>query len=82
MLVRRVEPVYPLAANEAHVRGTVTLRVVIAKDGAPRMISVVSGDPLLIDAAVDAVRQWRYKQTRLNNIPIEVESIATLQFSP
>jgi hypothetical protein len=42
---------------------------------------VVSGDPLLIDAAVGAVWQWRYRQSRINNIPIEVESIATVKFS-
>jgi TonB family protein len=80
-LLQRVEPVYPLAAKAADVQGTVVLRVIIAKDGAPRSISVVSGDPLLIDAAVDAVWQWRYRQSQLNNIPIEVESIATVKFS-
>jgi TonB family protein len=80
VLVKRVEPVYPPAAKEAHVEGTVTLKVVIAKDGAPRTISVISGDPLLLDAAVDAVRQWRYKQTRLNNIPIEVDSTIEVKF--
>jgi TonB family protein len=81
VLVQRVEPVYPSAAKETHVEGTVTLRVVIAKDGAPRTISVISGDPLLIDAAVDAVRQWRYTQTRLNNIPVERDTVITVKFS-
>lgn len=80
-LVQRVDPVYPLAAKQAEVQGTVTLRVVIGKDGAPRMISVVNGDPLLIDAAVDAVWQWRYKKSQLNNVLVEVESIATVNFS-
>ncbi|HXX18986.1 MAG TPA: energy transducer TonB [Candidatus Acidoferrum sp.] len=80
-VVHRVEPVYPVAAERAHVQGTVTLRVVIAKDGSPRLISLVSGDSLLVDAAVDAVQQWKYQQSRLNNIPIEVESITTVNFS-
>jgi len=80
-LVHQVEPVYPAVAKETRVQGSVTLHVVIAKDGSPRMISLVSGDPLLVDAAVDAVQQWRYQQSRLNNVPIEVDVTTTVNFS-
>ncbi|MBI3472040.1 MAG: TonB family protein, partial [Candidatus Solibacter usitatus] len=60
-LIRKVAPVYPPAAVQKGVSGTVRLRVVIAKDGAVRDLKVVSGNPLLIGAASDAVRKWLYR---------------------
>ena len=81
VLTHRVQPVYPAAAKQAHVQGPVTLHVIIAKDGSIRSVSAVSGALLLVDAAVDAVLQWRYEQTRLNNVPIEVDSTVTVTFA-
>ncbi len=71
-LIRRVVPVYPPIARQAHVSGTVRLTGIIAKDGAIRQLQVISGNPLLVRAAVDAVRQWLYKPTLLNGEAVEV----------
>ena len=71
-LIRRVIPPYPPLARQARVSGTVRLIGVIAKDGTIRQLQVVSGHPLLVGAAVDAVRQWVYRPTLLNGEPVEV----------
>jgi periplasmic protein TonB len=80
MLVRRVEPIYPTWARQAHVSGTVELRAIIAKDGSVINLEVISGHPMLVRAAVDAVRQWRYRPTLLNNQPVEVQTFVTVKF--
>jgi protein TonB len=71
-LMRRVIPAYPALARQARVSGTVQLLGVIAKDGTVQKLQVLSGHPLLIDAAVSAVRQWVYRPTLLNGEPVEV----------
>lgn len=71
-LVKRVMPVYPPLARQARISGTVRLEGVIARDGHIVNLQVHSGHPLLIATAVDAVRQWVYKPTLLNNEPVEV----------
>src|SRR5208282_6025140 len=58
-LINRVNPEYPKKARKQHVEGTVRLHAIIAKDGSIKNLMVVSGDPLLVDAALNAVRQWR-----------------------
>jgi protein TonB len=80
MLVRRVEPLYPILARQAHVSGTVELRAIIAKDGSVINLEVISGPPLLVRSAVDAVHQWRYHPTLLNNQPVEVQTFVTVKF--
>jgi protein TonB len=80
MLVRRVEPVYPTWARQAHVSGTVELRAIIAKDGNVINLEVISGHPMLVRAAVDAVRQWHYRPTLLNNQSVEVQTFVTVRF--
>ncbi len=80
MLVRRVEPVYPTWARQVHVSGTVELRAIIAKDGSVINLEVISGHPMLVRAAVDAVRQWHYRPTLLNNQPVEVQTFVTVKF--
>ena len=65
-LIRRVEPVYPPLARQARISGSVRLRAIISADGAVEQLSVLSGHPLLIRAAVDAVSQWRYRPTLLS----------------
>ncbi len=70
--VRRVEPVFPPLAIRMRVSGTVHLEGVIGTDGRIRELRVISGHPLLVQAAVDAVRQWLYRPTTLNGDAVEV----------
>jgi len=80
MLINRVEPRYPAIAQVARVSGAVVLSAVIAADGSVQSLRVVSGNPLLISAAYDAVRQWRYRPTLLNGQPVEVQTLITVNF--
>lgn len=80
LLVHRVQPEYPETARMIHLSGTVQLRAVIGTDGAVRDIQVLSGNILLVHAAVAAVQQWRYQPTRLSGEPVEVETLITVQF--
>jgi len=80
-LVSSVDPTYPPLAKAARIEGNVLLQVVISKEGAVTDIKVVSGHPLLNDAAMDAVRQWRYKPVLLNGQPISVITTVTLKFA-
>jgi protein TonB len=73
--------VYPLQAQQAHVEGTVVLSAVIGKDGSVQSAKVVSGPPLLTQAAVDAVKRWRYKPYSLNGEPVEVETEIKVKFA-
>ena len=79
-LVRRVDPVYPDLARRAHIGGTVVLNAVIRPDGKVGAVQVVSGNPLLARAAVDAVRQWRYDPFRLNGTAVQAEANVRLNF--
>jgi TonB family protein len=80
-LVHKVSPEYPKKARKEHVEGTVRLHAIIGKDGAPRELIVISGDPLLTDAALKAVRKWRYEPTILNGQPIEVDTKIDVTFA-
>ena len=71
-IIRKVTPLYPPLAKAARVSGTVRLMGIIAKDGSIQQLRVLSGPPLLIKAAVDAVQQWLYSPTVLNGRPVEV----------
>jgi protein TonB len=73
-LIRKIVPVYPRTAIIARISGTVRLQGIIGKDGSIQQLQVLSGPPLLINAALDAVRQWRYQPTLLNGEPVEVIS--------
>jgi TonB family protein len=79
-IVNRVQPVYPEAARQTRVGGTVRLHVVVAKDGSVLQLVIVSGDPLLQLAAVDAVKQWKYQPTLLNGQPVEVDTLVDVIF--
>ncbi len=70
--VRRVDPVFPPLAIRMRVAGTVRLEGVIGTDGRIRELRVISGHPLLVQSAVDAVRQWLYRPTTLNGDAVEV----------
>jgi protein TonB len=71
-LVRKVMPVYPALARAARISGVVRLVGIVGTDGNIRKLDVVSGHPLLVDAAIGAVRQWGYRPTMLNGVPVEV----------
>ena len=71
-LIHKVIPVYPRLAIAARISGTVRLMGTVGKDGTIQQVQVVGGPPLLVEAALDAVRQWVYRPTLLNNKPVEV----------
>ncbi len=79
-LISRVEPPYPPLARETRVQGEVRLHAIISRDGSITSLDVISGHPLLVRAALDAVRQWRYRPTMLNGEPVEVETFITVVF--
>jgi periplasmic protein TonB len=81
MLIQKTPPVYPSIAKAARVAGTVELRATIAKNGTIKDVQVVNGPAMLRQAAVDAVRKWRYKPYKLNNDPVEVDTTIKLVFS-
>jgi periplasmic protein TonB len=80
-LVNKVTPQYPPIAKTAHVSGTVVLHAIIAKDGSIQELQYMSGPPLLMKSAMDAVREWRYKPTMLNGDPVEVDTTISVVFS-
>ncbi len=80
-LVRKVLPTYPPMARSARIQGTVVLQAMISKLGTIENLQLLSGHPLLAPAAIDAVRQWRYRPYILNNEPVEVETQITVNFS-
>jgi periplasmic protein TonB len=80
-LVNKVTPQYPPIAKTAHVSGTVILHAIIAKDGSIQELQYMSGPPLLMKSAMDAVREWRYKPTMLNGDPVEVDTTISVVFS-
>jgi periplasmic protein TonB len=81
-LLQQVRPVYPGALQAAGIEGTVLLEAVISKDGAPASLTPrnTSVDPAFISAAMDAVRQWRYRPALLNGEPIEVLTTIQVDF--
>ena len=80
-MVRQIQPIYPQIAKTAHVQGTVILHAVIAKDGSVQELNYVSGPPLLMKSAMDAVREWKYQPTLLNGEPVEVDTTISVIFT-
>jgi TonB family protein len=80
-LRRRVQPVYPAAARAANIQGTVVLEVTIGRDGGVRQTRQVSGHPMLLQAALDAVRRWQYEPATLNGQPVESTARVTIHFT-
>jgi protein TonB len=79
--IRDVKPSYPALARQARIQGTVLLQAVISKDGSIEGLKVLSGHPMLVPAAIDAVKQWRYKPYILNGEPVEVDTQVTVNFT-
>ena len=80
-LIRKVQPTYPALARSARIQGTVVLQAIISKQGTIENLTVVTGHPMLAPAAIEAVRQWRYRPYILNSEPVEVETQITVNFS-
>jgi periplasmic protein TonB len=79
-VLKLVPPVYPKLARNARVRGTVVLEAIVTAEGKVAEIKVVSGHPLLVEAAIDCVKKWEYEPTRLNGVPISVILTAKVHF--
>lgn len=80
-LIRKVVPTYPPLARSARIQGTVVLQAVISKSGAIENLRLLNGHPMLAPAAIEAVRQWRYRPYILNGEPVEVETQITVNFA-
>ena len=81
LLIRKVQPNYPPLARQARIQGTVLLQAEISKDGTIENLRLISGHPMLAPAAIEAVKQWRYKPYILNGEPVEVETQITVNFT-
>jgi protein TonB len=81
MLLQKTTPIYPPIAKAARVSGTVVLQATISKTGAIENLRVVSGPAMLQQAALDAVKSWRYRPYLLNNEPVEVETTVNVIFT-
>ena len=80
LLIHRVDPVLP-PDPDVRLQGTVVLRAIISKAGGIESLQTVSGHPMLVPAALDAVRQWRYRRYEVNGIPVRVETLIRMRFS-
>jgi periplasmic protein TonB len=81
LLIRKVNPNYPPLARQARIQGQVVLHAVISKDGSIENLTLVSGHPMLAPAAIDAVKQWKYKPYLLNGEPVEVDTEVQVNFT-
>jgi TonB family protein len=81
LVVTKVAPIYPAEAKQAHVQGTVTLRVEISKAGDVEYVKLISGHPMLAPAAIEAVKHWKYKPYLLNGEAVKVETTVTVNFT-
>jgi protein TonB len=80
MLLKKVEPVYPLQAKDAHIQGTVILHAIIDKQGNISSLTLVTGSQELISSATDAVRQWKYRPYLLKGEPIELDTTIEVRY--
>ncbi len=78
MLIRRVEPTYPILAKQTRREGRVELRARIATDGSIQSLQVMGGDPMFYQSALEAVGQWRYRATILNGQAVEIDTYITV----
>ncbi|HEY3441543.1 MAG TPA: energy transducer TonB [Paludibaculum sp.] len=81
LVISRKIPEYPALARSMRVEGKVVFQAVIGTAGTIQQLQLVSGHPLLVQAAMDAVRQWRYRPTMLNGDPIEVDTVISVSFT-
>jgi protein TonB len=81
LVMRRVYPHYPPEARKGHIQGAVVMHAIISKTGDIEMLELVSGDPVLCPAAIDAVKQWKYKPYLLNGKAVEVATQIQVNFT-
>jgi len=81
LLIRKVNPNYPPLARQARIQGQVLLQAEISKDGSIQNLRLISGHPMLAPAAIEAVKQWKYKPYLLNGEPVEVETTVQVNFT-
>jgi protein TonB len=81
LVIHRVNPTYPQLARQARIQGPVVLQAEISKDGTIQNLRLISGHPMLAPAAIEAIKQWRYKPYILNGEPVEVETTITFNFT-
>jgi protein TonB len=80
LIVKKIQPVYPEQARQMRLQGTVELLANISHSGSISSVKQLSGDQVLGRAAIEAVRQWKYKPYYLNGEPVEVETQITVNF--
>ena len=81
LLLERMNPSYPEIARRLHIGGTIALGATISKSGRIEDLRVLSGHPLLREAAIEAVKNWRYRPYLLNGQPVEVETTIEIHFT-
>ena len=81
LLIKKVQPVYPAIARQIHRQGSVQLLATIDKAGNTAKVQLLTGDQMLARAAVDAVKQWKYRPYLLNGSPVEIETQITVVFN-
>src|SRR5262249_1076425 len=81
LLAHRVEPVFPALARQTRKSGKVELHAIIATDGTIQSLEVMSGDPMFVSSPIEAVRHCRSKPTRLNGLPVEVDTFITVIYT-
>ena len=81
LLIKRVQPNYPPLARQARIQGTVILQAEISKEGTIQNLQLISGHPMLAPAAIEAVKQWRYKPYLLNGEPVAVDTQVVVNFT-
>jgi protein TonB len=80
LIIKKIQPKYPKDARNQRIQGPVLLQAVISETGDVKDIRLVSGHPLLAPAAIDAVKQWKYRPYQLNGKPVEIVTMITLNF--
>jgi protein TonB len=80
LLVKQIQPAYPVIALQRRTEGVVELLATISKDGDISTVKILSGDAQLSHAAVEAVKQWKYKPYLLNGEPVEIQTQITVKF--
>jgi len=79
--IHRVDPIYPETARTQHIEGPVVLNAHVLGDGSVGEIEIVAGDPLLAEAATQAVKQWKYQPYSVNGQPVERQERITVKFT-
>ena len=81
LIISKVQPDYPPMARQARVQGTVVMKAVINQTGDVESVELLSGHPMLVQAALDAVKQWKYRPYLLNGNAVAVETQVTVNFT-